>query len=392
VAVAPDRSGTAPANDQYETPATGYGLNAAVRRTGGGTELEAGVDARASEGETRERFRFLSGSFTRGRVAGGRSTVTGAYVEATRASGPWLLTGGARADRWTTTDGVRLERDLSTGALTLDERPEDREGIVPTAGAGLRRRIGEGRLWARAAAYAGFRPPTLNELHRPFRVGNDLTEANAALEPERLLGAEVGLAGEGGGWRWSAGAFSNRLDDAVTNVTVGAGPGTFPRAGFVPAGGVLRERRNAGRIDAVGLEAEAERAWGERGGLRAALAVTDARVDGGADAPQLTGRRPAQAPVWTAVAGGVWRPVPGLEVRADARWESGRWEDDLNTRRLGAALAVDGRAELRLRRSAAVYLAAENLLDAATETGETADGVEQLGAPRTLRVGVRLWR
>jgi hypothetical protein len=38
------------------------------------------------------------------------------------------------------------------------------------------------------------------------------------------------------------------------------------------------------------------------------------------------------------------------------------------------------------------YLAAENLFDAEVEVGETADGVEQYGAPRTLRLGLRLTR
>ena len=390
VATAPDRSGTAPANDQFETPATGFGANAALRRRRGGTELEAGLDVRLNAGETRELFRYMGGAFTRDRTAGGRTTVAGAYAEATRTDGPWLFTGGVRADRWTTSDGVRLERDRATGATTLEERPPDRAGVTPTGRLGMHRRLPAG-LSGRAAAYAGFRPPTLNELHRPFRVGNDLTEANAGLEPERLSGAEGGLAREGAGWRWTLGAFANRLEGAVTNVTVGAGPGTFPRAGFVPPGGVLRQRRNAGTIDALGLEAEAERDW-SAGSVRAALAVTDARVDGGSDAPQLTGKRPAQAPVWTATAGASWRPLPRLGLRGDVRWESARWEDDLNTRRLRAALTLDGRAEWTLRRGAALYLAADNLLDAEIETGETADGTEQLGAPRTLRLGLRLQR
>lgn len=390
VAVAPGRTGTTPANDQYATPAVGYGLNAALRRFANGTELEAGVDARWSEGEVRERFRFQSGAFTRDRTAGGRTAVTGAYLEAARSAGPWLVTGGLRADAWSTSEGIRLERDRATGAVILDERPPDREGVVPTGRFGVRRRLG-GRLWTRAAAYAGFRPPTLNELHRPFRVGNDVTEANAALEPERLYGVEAGVGGDGA-LRWSAGLFANRLEDAVANVTVGQGPRLFPRAGFIPAGGVLRERRNAGAVEAVGLEAEAEREFGRGFGLRAALAATDARVNGGTDASQLTGKRPAQAPVWAATAGATLRPSPRLNVRLDLRWESARFEDDLNTRRLGAAALVDGVAEWSFRPGLAIYLATENLADAEVETGETADGVEQLGAPRVVRVGLRLRR
>src|SRR5690606_17128827 len=51
VAGAADRNATTPANDQYETPAAGWGVNAALRRAsrnvaGGRLEWELGADAR----------------------------------------------------------------------------------------------------------------------------------------------------------------------------------------------------------------------------------------------------------------------------------------------------------------------------------------------------------
>src|SRR3712207_7547139 len=66
---------------------------------------------------------------------------------------------------------------------SLEQHAEDRDGVVPTGRAGVRLALRPG-LHARAAAYAGFRPATLNELHRPFRVGNDVTEANPGLRSE----------------------------------------------------------------------------------------------------------------------------------------------------------------------------------------------------------------
>src|SRR5690606_19637864 len=161
-----------------------------------------------------------------------------------------------RYDGWRNTDGRRLETDLATGLPTLDETDPDRSGEVVSARLAARRDIGSGQS-LRLAAYSGFRPPTLNELHRPFRVGNDITEANAALAPERLQGVEVGWSRAGSRLEWSATLFWNRLEDAIVNVTIAEGPGTFPPAGFVPAGGVLRQRQNAGTISAVGVEAEA---------------------------------------------------------------------------------------------------------------------------------------
>src|SRR5690606_26863543 len=177
VAVAADRSATTPANDQYETPATGWGVNAALRRStrdvaGGRLEWELGADARFNEGETRERFRFMNGAFTRDRVAGGETSVAGLYGEGSWSDDLWLVAGGLRLDGWRNENGRRREWDRETGLPTLDETDPDRSGEVVSARLAGRRFIGRG--WAaRAAAYSGFRPATLNELHRPFRVGND---------------------------------------------------------------------------------------------------------------------------------------------------------------------------------------------------------------------------
>ena len=395
VAIAADRVTTTPANDQYETPAVGWGLNAALRRVlvsgVGRVEWELGADARFADGETRERFRYMGGQFTRDRIAGGETSVAGAYAEGSWTTGPWLVAGGLRADHWENTGGSRFERDRQTLAVTLDETDPDRSGDVVSARLGVRRDIGAGQA-LRLAGYTGFRPATLNELHRPFRVGNDLTEANAALEPETVTGAE-------GGWSWTgdrasvtATAFWTRLDDAIVNVTIGEGPATFPRAGFVPAGGVLRQRQNAGTIEAVGLELDSRIDLTDALTLRAALSLTDAEVDGGTAAPQLTGLRPAQAPRVSAVAGADWRATDRLTLAADLRWESDRFEDDLNSRVLGSGGTLDLRADWAVNDTTAIWIAASNLFDAEIEVSETGTGVAGFAPPRTLGIGVRLSR
>lgn len=394
VAVAADRATTTPANDQYETPATGWGLNAALRGRregllGGRAEWEVGADARFNEGETHERFRYMAGDYTRDRIAGGETSVAGVYGEGSLENGPWLFAGGLRLDGWKNENGRRLERDRATGAPTLDEVDPERSGEVVSARLAARRMIGGG--WAaRAAAYSGFRPATLNELHRPFRVGNDLTEANAGLVPETLQGVEAGLAFEGPISALTATLFWNRIEDAIVNVTIGEGPRTFPRAGFVPAGGVLRQRQNAGTIEATGVEISARQTL--RGGLDliGAVSITDAGVDGGSAAPQLTGLRPAQAPIWSATAGIDWRASDRLSLAARARYESKRFEDDLNSRVLGAAVTADVRADWRVNDTASLWLAADNLFDADVQVSETGTGVKGLAPPRLVSIGVRL--
>jgi outer membrane receptor protein involved in Fe transport len=363
-------------------------VNAAWRVNPGAWSLEAGADARLTEGRAHERFRYQSGAFTRGRESGGRTSVAGLYLEGAWVGERVVHSGGVRIDAWSQGQALRRERDLSTGAVTLESRAPDTSGVRGSVRFGSRLDLSEG-LALRAAAYTGFRPPTLNELHRPFRVGNDVTEANPALRPETLSGADIGLEGDAGAWTWSAGAFFNRLSDPVTNVTLATGPGVFPVAGFIPAGGTLRQRRNAGGIDAWGLEAEARGTVGPVD-LRAAAAWTDAEVDGGAAAPQLTGLRPAQTARFTATAGATWRPVEPAVLSLSLRHEGERFDDDLNTRRLKAALALDARAAWSLTPEIEVYLAVDNLSDAKVQTALAGDGAVSLSAPRTVRLGFTL--
>jgi vitamin B12 transporter len=386
VTVAPGRATATLSDDQYATPATGYGVGGLLRWTVGQGSVEIGADARGAVGESQELFKYVAGQATRRRFSGGETITGGAYLEGSQSFGSWLITGGARLDGWGDLAAHRLEFDAASGAATLVQRPADQGGAVPTGRLAVRRELG-GSLYLRAATYAGFRPATLNELDRPFRVGSDVTEANPALRPERLYGAEVGAGGTGSGVEWSATGFYNRLDDAVINATVRQGPFTDPVEGVIPAGDTLFQRRNVDHIDAWGLEASARRDWG-RFGARLAADYTYARVDGGAAAPALTGLRPAETPRLSVTAGASWRPIDRLTLLAEARYDGARFDDDLDTRRLAPGGTADLRADVRVTRTVTVFAAAENLFDAAIQTGRTADNTVSYGPPRLIRVGV----
>ncbi len=382
--VAPNRNTATLADDQYATPAYGVGFNAAVRRSEAAYSWELGVDARDFDGESRDAL-FNQGKPTGTRIGGGGEWIAGAYAEGSRTLGPLLFTGGVRLDGWETYASSLVQ----TGASPITQHPADRSGAVPTGRLGVRRDLADG-LYLRAAAYAGFRMVTLNELHRSFRVGNDVTEANAGLSPEKLYGAEAGLGGQGR-LRWDADVFLNQLADAVTNVTIGKGPGNFPIAGFVPAGGTLFQRQNAGTVNAWGLEGDADYALAERFDLSGAFAYTHARVDGGAEAPQLTGKRPAETPAVVVTADANWRAAAQLTLTAELRYESARFDDDQNTRLIDGGAGLDVRAEWRFTPDLAGFVAADNVTNANLQTGRSAAGVVTYDAPRMVRAGLT-WR
>ena len=397
VALDAARAVATPSLDQYNTPATGIGGKLEVRPPlGNGIELRVGVDIRDEVGRTKERSRYQAGRYTRLRQGGGHNQVIGGYVEASATPLPRVtLTAGGRLDHWEISDGFLREVDAQTGAPTITDLPADRSKWQPTGRGGIAFDA-TGALKLRAAAYLSYRLPTLNELYRPFRVGADATGSNAGLKPERLKGVEAGADFRPlGNLRFGVTAFYNRLDDAIGNVTIGTGPGTFPEVGFVAAGGLYRQRQNLDAIVAKGIEAEAHATLGGWR-LDASYAFTHARVRASGVAAALDGLKPAQTPTHQASATLGWTPqlgvLPGARVAVTGRYVSGQTEDDLGVRLLGDAATLDAVVEVPLARGVFATLRAENVTDTLIQSGVSTTGIIDRGTPRTITIGVRVAR
>ncbi|MEI9929342.1 MAG: TonB-dependent receptor [Rhizomicrobium sp.] len=374
VSIGASRASTTETNDQYAVPATGWGANAALRGEWSWLNWEAGVDARFAEGESRERY---STGLASTRVSGGRSSVAGLYVEGASRFNGWLLTAGLRADEWETANGHLIQ----TGVAPTDITYPSRSGVLPTARFGARYDLND-TLYLRSAAYEGFRAPSLNELYRPFRVGQITTNANPALTPENLYGIEGGIGGASGAFTWDADVFWNELHNAIANVTTGVN---------------VQTRENAGDINAPGVEGEARYAVLDDLSLTSAFDYVAAHtqvVD--ATTGTLRNARPAQAPRWTVTGGIEYRPLPPLTVFADVRYESARFADDQNTIPLAAATTVDARVSYAVIKSLSLYVYCDNLFN--TKVASTAanqplpDGsmgiVTNYSAPRMVGAGL----
>jgi vitamin B12 transporter len=376
------------ASEQYSVPSTGLGARAEWRpRVGEHIELRLGGDWRDTQGVSNELFSYVGDVATRIRAAGGNARTVGGFAEATWRSDALIVTASGRLDSWALSNGALREPMIATGAIVTDAPYPDRHGWEPTGRVGLAWRPFS-RVTFRTAAYAGWRLPTLNELYRPFRAGTDATAANPFLSPERLQGAEAGLD-----WRPAAGArvgltaFVNRLRDAVANVTLGRGPGTFPGVGFVAAGGAFRQRQNLDAILSRGVELDGsfERgAWRLSGGW----SVADAKVRASGLAAPLNGLRPAQTPRQTATATLAWRKPRVAELSVTGRYVSSQFEDDLNRQRLPGAFTVDAAARVRLARGVALEARGENIGDRRVYAGISGDGTIERAAPRTLWIGL----
>ena len=388
------RSQETPSLDQYDVPAQAAGGSATVSFPLGGANnrVLAGADVRWVEGETRERFRYLSGAYTRGREAGGTQVFAGAFAEdAWRPAPGTSITLSGRLDHYANTAGHRREYDLATGATTLNGHFADRDGWVADGRLGGSQALGPGgatRL--RGSVYTGFRVPTLNELYRPFRVGNDITEANAALRPERLYGAELGVESQPAkSLRLTLGAYYNELQDPVANVTVANGPANVAPFGAIPAGGVGRLRENLGRADIYGVETTAAWTPAPPWQFSASYLYSHGVVAAAPTPPPHEGKRLAQAPEHQFVAGVRWTPFPKWQAQAQLRVVGDQFEDDLNTQRLAPYATVDVAVSYEFAAGWQARITVENLGNAEIETGKSAAGLVSVGEPRLLTVGVR---
>ncbi|WP_293990788.1 TonB-dependent receptor [Sphingomonas sp.] len=356
--------------DQRDTPSTGIGGKIELRPPVGANQvLRIGGDVRLAEGVLAEDAYGATGTVTARRNAGGRTSVAGLFVEDDWKIGRLVLTGGARVDRWSIAGGFFRERD-GNGVPSVANVFPDRTGTEATGRGGL---LFHATPWAdlRAAAYTGFRLPTLNELYRPFVVFPITTQANAGLSAERLRGVEGGVdLRPAPGLKLSLTAFYNRLGDAIANVTVGPN---------------LRRRENVDAIAAKGIEASLT--W-RRGAvsLSASYAFNDSRVV--APGTALDRLVPAQSPRHAGSATLAWSPKSGALVSLTARYVGAQYEDDLQTNVLPAATTVDAVARLPIGRRLSLIARAENLFDEAVVTRNQAGSID-LGTPRTVWIGIR---
>ncbi len=363
--------------NQYNTPAAGVGARIEVQPpVGDAIDLRLGADLRDVSGKTQELFTFVAGAPTRRRQAGGSTRTAGLFVDGSVKAGELTLTGAARIDRWSIDGGYLTERPIAGGAALTDARFADRSGSEFT-----------GRLGAaysplrivtlRAAAYRGWRLPTLNELYRPFRVGNDVTAANAALSPERLTGVEGGVTVTPfAGASLAATLFHNRLDDAIANVTLSSTPTSASRV-----------RRNLDAIRSTGVEVDARYATGPFDVL-ASWSHVDARVRANGAGAALDGLRPAQTPR-DAVSGTLGWRRHGAALSATLRHVARQYDDDQNSRALAPATTLDGYAALPLTHGLTVEARAENVFDERIEAGISGANIVERASPRTLWLGVR---
>jgi outer membrane receptor protein involved in Fe transport len=381
--VTPDRSSETLALNQFDVPGRGTGGSFVWQWSGPeNASITAGVDARLLRGETNEDV----GIFRR-REAGGEQAFAGIFTAVGFRPDPATrVDASVRVDAWELSEGRRIETSLISGLPLRTDLQDDRDGLEPSAALEFTRDLKQ-NLEARVSAGTGFRLPTLNELHRPFRVRNDIVEANPQLDPERFVSLEGGI-----NWKPSenlqlrAAVFHHWISDAVGNVPVTDPAEIRAIFGSIPAGGSGSQRQNVDEARVLGVQADVE--WQAAEALTFGLSGiwSETEFSSSPRQPLLEGKPFPQAPDLRLIASGEWRASERFSVFAGVEYGASQFDDALASRRIPDYTSARIGASWRTHR--AIYqIRIENLFDEQIQTGLSSDGIRTLAGPRSLWAG-----
>jgi outer membrane receptor protein involved in Fe transport len=370
--VAADRNSEALVNAQH-VPSQNVGASLLWTGNFKRNVLVAGADAANVEGLS-EDLGFVA-SRPRAQVnSGGRQLSSGTFVQdMVRLTSRLLLTAGGRYDNWNNYDAqsqtVPFVSTVQPGLVHFVEHSE--HAFTPRAALLFN---ASSRLTLTASGYTAFRPPTLNELYRTFRLGNTVTQANAQLVAERLSGGEAGANLLLARARIHAAFFWMQVADPIANVTLSVTPSL-----------TTNQRQNLGRTRSRGVETDMQWRF-RRIDLRAGYQFVDAVVAAFPANRQLVGLQlpqiaPHQFTAQATYASQRW--TAALLARAT----SAQFEDDLNRLSLDPFFQLDGYVARRLHNNVEIFAGVENLTAQRVVIARTP--LVNLGPPITGKVGLK---
>ena len=228
------------------------------------------------------------------------------------------------------------------------------------------------------SVYRSHRTPTLNELHRGFRVGNVVTNPNPNLDPEHLNGFEASVLFEAARASARVTGFWNQLYGAIANVTLTSTPSL-----------ITRQRQNADIVRARGLEIEADIRPHPRWTLGALMVLTRSNFIHKATQSVLTGNRVPQVPIYQLGTAITYVDPRSFTGSVQIRFIGDQYDDDLNVFKLNSFSVVDVSGSQALSRGVHLFAGVENLFNKDYDVGRTR--IRMIGWPRTFRVGLRMF-
>lgn len=224
-----------------------------------------------------------------------------------------------------------------------------------------------------ANAYRTLRTPTWQQLMRPVQNGEVVTVADDQLHPETVTGAQLGPTVVTPKLEARVVGFWNEVAAPIADIDVG------------PA---ARETTNLGHAREIGVDASASWRIAKSVLAGAGYTYTNARITDAASHPALAGNVRAQTPRHRATAALTYDRPTILTVTGTVRFADQRFANAGNTIALAPVAVVDAMAARKLTHGLAGFVSVENIFDRRFVWNQA--GVDTIGAPRLIQVGVRL--
>jgi outer membrane cobalamin receptor len=357
-----------------------------------GHELTVGADYTSAAGSLTEDSRLVNTAFTRRREVSGDQTLGGVFLQdAAQLRDGLRMVASVRADRVDNANGRRIERNLETGAVTVDSALREITLNHLTWSLGLRWQQGD-RLGWRASIYEAFRAPSMYEMYYPrFSSRGTVTEANSTLDAEALAGGEIGAdLTLGNGFVARLTAFTNRVRNPIMDVTIGtagAQPEPIAPCGVMPANQTCSQRQNLPVLRSNGIESEMEWQPNATWVLSAGYAFSPTRVM--AEGHPVDGKQAIRSARHMVTSSILFSSARWASIAIDARYVGSRFDDDLNTVELDPTTLIGLRVNRPIGRGITVYVKIDNLLDEEFEVARTRAGLADMGPPRWITAGMR---
>jgi len=379
-AVAADRDSESLTDIQHVPEQVGGGGAQWTHLLGKSQTLIAGMDLMEVMGASDDQF-YSSGAHTHNTAAGGRQRTLGWFGEdILRLRQKWTIILAGRFDDWSNFNDSSICTPVSGTCKSPSTLFPARNATAFDPRLSVLRALNR-HVSLTGSMYRAFRAPTLNELYRPFRVGDIQTYNNPYLNAERMTGAEAGVNVTGwdrkldlrGTFFWSD------IVDPVQNVTISQTSSL-----------ITREKENLGRIRSRGVEIDGVVHVKRDIQISAGYEFTAASVVSYPSPPSvsLVGLEVAQVPrnvfTWEAR---YWNPSR-LLLSLQGRFVGQQFDDDQNQFPLDRFYTMDLQVGRALTRHLEVFAAAENLLDQRYQVARTP--IVNIGPPVLYRVGLRL--
>jgi iron complex outermembrane receptor protein len=322
------------------------------------------------------------GSVVRRVLSGGDQALSGAFAQAIAAPlQPLRIELSARVDQWNNDNGHSI--DAASGAVTYADR--SKTAFSPRLG--VRYQL-LSNLSLHGAVYHAFRAPNLAELYRKQISATQITVPNPDLSPETALGREAGLDWQPVDWVQLKGTWYV-ADYRDFNVPTTIASSSNPGCGTIAT---CRQRLNVSRSRSQGGEAYVAVRPIPSLFLNASVNYDDARQQSGI--PAGTTSKPHINRV----------PSPRQTIRATysssllgdwtAIWRHEGQTTTLQGFVLDPYSVIDADVRRQVVPGITGFVSVENIGNTKYEISTTAatNGIESLGLPRTIRVGVELER